>query len=277
MRTKAIKDLVQLADPQMFEAISEGMTEILLSSSGLQGDAELLYTNKRHRSARAISIIAEEEAAKYLILLDAVRCPRTSGSPLPRQLGYFNSHMAKGIYAEYYGWRPGPFSEVKEWIDRERKQYYLDGPNDVDWIFHNDVLQRREDVLYVDYIENDGNHNWSSPMRYERMALSIFEPRSLAIAKVLHDAGLSDPAALATVAEIWRPMVMTDDYHWASLRKANYQTLERLDSHGLLKDQDNEIYGTIVNEWLFPIYSLDLSVIPVDQQGLRAIRGQWVP
>jgi hypothetical protein len=45
--------------------------------------------------------VAEEEAGKFLILFDAARCPRLW---LGHHLKKFNDQLAKGIYADAYGW-----------------------------------------------------------------------------------------------------------------------------------------------------------------------------
>jgi hypothetical protein len=49
-----------------------------------------------------LKLFVEEEAAKFHILLDAVRCPREPADRFSRQLGYFNQHPVKGLYAECY-------------------------------------------------------------------------------------------------------------------------------------------------------------------------------
>ena len=53
-----------------------------------------------------------------------------------RTLGYFHDHLAKGIYARACDWSPvvGDLAEMKRKVEEERKEYHLDGPNDVDWI-----------------------------------------------------------------------------------------------------------------------------------------------
>jgi hypothetical protein len=50
------------------------------------------------------------------------------------------------------GMRPGTLAELQEYVDNHREEFYLDGPNDVDWIFRNEVLEGREGALYVDYV-----------------------------------------------------------------------------------------------------------------------------
>jgi hypothetical protein len=39
--------------------------------------------------------------------------------------------------------RPADFREVRERINWLRRSHYLDGPNDVDWIFRNQLFSQR--------------------------------------------------------------------------------------------------------------------------------------
>src|SRR5438309_985887 len=161
MRIKAITDLDQLPDKGLFEEVADGLNHVADHTLTLDSQARVLFTEGKSRGARILRAIAKEEAAKYLILIDAVRCPRIPGSSLfPTHLRRFNDHLAKGIYAHVCNLRPGTLGELHSWIDQERKEYYLDGPNDVDWIFSNRLVREREESFYVDYTENDGLHLW---------------------------------------------------------------------------------------------------------------------
>ena len=51
--------------------------------------------------------LANEEAAKVLILLDVVRCPKSRSTDKSRTLSYFYNHLAKRIYAQVYRGRNG--------------------------------------------------------------------------------------------------------------------------------------------------------------------------
>ena len=122
---------------------------------------------KEHRACGIIRSLVEEEAAKVLILLDVVRCPKGERNGRTRALNSFYSHLAKRIYAEACSWRPSNFYDLEQYIDLERREYYLDGPNDVDWIFLYDAKAERERRMYVDYVqdvtEQDGERYWVFP------------------------------------------------------------------------------------------------------------------
>jgi hypothetical protein len=43
-----------------------------------------------------------------------------------------------------YDGRPASLGDVRRHVDRLRRSLYLDEPNDVDWVFRNEILDRRE-------------------------------------------------------------------------------------------------------------------------------------
>lgn len=204
MRPKAIRDLVQLTDKEFFEQISIGFEYVLKNAVRINQDAQLLREQERPNGCRILSGLAEEEAAKCLILLDAVRCPRDPPDTLSNQLGRFNDHLAKGLYAEACSWKPTDFKEIRSYVDNERNEFYLDGPNDVDWIFRNRIIANREETIYVDYAADDhGNHYWQNPNE-DKFLLSV-TPNMLSLAQSFSAAGCTTPEALRIIADFWRP------------------------------------------------------------------------
>jgi len=281
VRVKAIQDLAQLSDAAFFEQVAVGTALCLSNAKRIYGDHASLVSAERPRGAEILRLTAEEEASKVLILLDAVRCPRTKlAAEFGRQLQYFNDHLAKGIYAQYCGFRPATFGEIRRWVDLERKEFYLDGPNGVDWIFYNDILRRREETIYVDYVESEGDHLWHDPTKFDELALSFVIPNRNPVFRLvtaLGDAGCLSSPTLAIMADVWRPLSMDDDLLWSSLREWNIKMLERMEQKKLLKTTESATYDLIVNEWLFPLYPLDLTKERIDKNGLRDIQQQWSP
>jgi hypothetical protein len=65
------------------------------------------------REAKVLEGFAKEEAAKILILMDAVRCPpKLVASKLNRIVGWFYDHLARLIYAEAVSWKPLNFAST---------------------------------------------------------------------------------------------------------------------------------------------------------------------
>jgi hypothetical protein len=79
--------------------IAEGLPIVLLSARGFWSAAKAL---KNHpREAAVLEGFSLEEAAKILILVDMVRCPRKQLSArIGTMVGWFYDHLARLIYAE---------------------------------------------------------------------------------------------------------------------------------------------------------------------------------
>lgn len=278
MKEKAIKDLCQFSDAQFFEKVSEGLGRIVENASQLERDSHLLAEENRPQGYKILESFATEEAAKFFILIDAVRCPKQPGNIFPRQLSYFNHHLPKGIYAYYYYLRPADFKAVCEWIESEKEQYYIDGPEGFEWIFRNRIISRREETIYVDLIEDDdGNYHWTTPQDYraspKESVVTPFELPVLKLAMFFQNIGCTTPDSLKLIAEMWRPIQMNDDFSWHQLQELNIKTLEKLMHHNLLQKpiSDDEV-SYIIDRWLFPLYSLNLHPKDVDKAKLREMQ-----
>jgi AbiV family abortive infection protein len=280
MRVRATKDLAQLTDSAFYAEAAEGLGLVVANARRLYASATALAETKHFHGARVLQALSEEEASKSLILLDAVRCPRQPSDQFAVQLGRFNDHLAKGLYAHAYWWRPDTLGRLQEYLDHYREEFYLDGPNDVDWIFRNEIIQHREGELYVDYVAHDDGHSWLHPGTYDDIAFGAFihdEPMTLQIAGCLHDVGVSAPDALATVAEVWQPIAMIPELQWNEIERQNNRTLECLNQKGLLRERPDSDYQLIVDRWQFPLYALDLSLLRVDIESLRERQRLWSP
>ena len=284
METRAIKHLCKLRDNELFSIVSEGLGHVLEVVNRLVRSARKLpgykkfYTRSIHsHAAHILGSIAEEEASKFIILMDFVRCPLSLSKERGRQIGYFYNHLAKGIYAEYCGWLPANFQEVARVIDQLREEYYLDGPMDVDWIYYNQILSQREDKFYVNYVkEGDGDCSWQYPRR-DNFVIGYYTGAVIQTANALHQVGLTTPDGLSVMAEIWRQIEITPDLTSGELQEHNQRTLEALDNKSLLKEAPDETYSNVMQRWLFPLYLLDLRVKKIEKSELREIQEQWVP
>lgn len=278
MRSKAISDLANLSDNEFFEQISTGYKHVLENAIKISDDSSLLSKQERPNGCRILSGVAEEEAAKCLILIDAVRCPRKPPETLTTHLRRFNDHLAKGLYAEACYWSPTDFNELIGYIDNERLQYYLDGPNDIDWIFSNRILTNREWIIYVDYVAHEEEgvreiHAWQIPDNSKFLLPDM--PLSLMLAKAFFDTGCTTPEALALIADFWRPIVMTPNFSWVDLRELNYKMLKKLIEKRLIIAQPQKVYTTIFDIWTFPLHSSDLKLKEIKKAELREIQKKW--
>jgi len=279
---RAITELEQLPDSRQFEEISIGVEKIVEGMRRLDAAARSLSIAGNEYPARILGNLAEEEASKVLILADLVRCPAGRHAERSRLLRYFYKHLPKGIYVEACKWTGIlTFDEMKRAIDSERISSYLDGPNDVDWIFPNQILQRREDDLYVNYVRDDGSDDvryWTSPLKDALTSLFPYhrsESIIIRIADALCRLGATSPNGLEVMAEIWRPIKIVPELEIEELRKLNRSTLDALDAHGVLRKCADDAGQIIIQRWPFPLYPLDLNLQEIDKKDLRDRQQSW--
>jgi AbiV family abortive infection protein len=242
----------------------------------LEASATTLRRSKQIRGAFPLRALAEEEAAKFLILLDVARCPRKPQRQKRDQLARFHDHLAKGIYARVSEMRPADYGEVGQYVEGLRQSHYLDGPNDVDWVFRNEVEAQREERLYVDFMESDEGRSWHSPAGWDDLDLLEWSDVIRLVAG-MERAGFASPEGLQIVAELWRGFVLVDSVHWQTARKLNVRTLETLKEAGLADDMTEPDASVIVEQWSFPLHSLDLRPIQADIEELRERQRNWSP
>ena len=269
VKFKEIHNLLPpLPDKEFFLNISEGLQKILFNANSLLEDSDLLGQHRRINSQNILFNLAEEEAGKFLLLLDAVRCPRGN---LSKHLKQFNSHIAKGIYAVSSYWQFSDFAEVILEINRYYKQNALifiepEGA----WIARNPITTQRELQYYADYVvAYTGKPRWINPSEDNRTSPPLEIPEALELANALYNSGFSKPGSLEKIAEIWRPVQMSDNYSADDLYKQNLKTLKQLSDDELLEDQPEEIYHLISISWSFPMHSIELGKIGTKPSQLK--------
>ncbi len=142
------KRLCQLPQQQRLDFIAEGLPIILDSAQGFWAASQKL--EDLPREAKVLEGFAEEEAAKILILVDAVRCPpKLISSKLNRIIGWFYDHLARLIYADAVSWKPMNFTQLREYVDRQRRGHYVEGYAG-EYIMPNWAVYERESGLYAD-------------------------------------------------------------------------------------------------------------------------------
>jgi AbiV family abortive infection protein len=282
VRVHAIKDLSQLSGGELFRVVGLGLQKVFQNANRLFDTAQRLGSSKEYQGFTVLRNLAEEEAAKFLILLDAIRCPRTPLKRFSEHLDRFNDHFAKGLYSRAYKSRPDTPADLQQHLDAFREEYYLDGPNGgVDWIFRNEIRQGREQALYVDYISTDDGHAWLDPgddFQDEPVeVLFQIEPPCLKIARSLSGAGISETDALKVVTDIWPPASIRSNMTRHELLSMNKETLKTLESRKLLREQSDQLLSEIINDWQYPLYDLNLKPIRVGINSLRERQDKWNP
>ena len=283
---RAIKDICQFSDAKLFDEVATGIGHVIDAVAELNLATKKLRKVGNHYPARVLEHLAKEEAAKVLILVDAVRCPLKNQKERSRTLGYFYDHLAKAIFADACTWRPVDFAEVMRHVNYDRQEFYLDGPNGADWIFPNAIRRRREDGLYVGYVREDTDEGLGSecyywvPPQSERLMDGVFRytpPEVIDLARALFQAGVTTPEGLSVVAEIWRPIDVRAEMHFSELEQLNWRTLEVMEERGVLQPESDHGYALIKRRWGFPLWPLDLRVLKVDKVKLREVQRDWSP
>lgn len=280
MKSRAIKDLAQLNDTEFFEEVSKGLTHVHENALRLDEGIKTLVSVENYRGARALKAIAKEEAAKYLILLDAVRCPRENKDQFSKHLGKFNNHLPKGVYVNLVGHRFSNFEEVVGLTDNLCESYYLDGPNGDDWVFRNSIEREREEAFYVDYVSSDDGHYWMTPKLYESTDNKFFYSSSATIVRLtdaLHRVGMSSVEAIKLIAKVWRPIELTKDTSWKEIQKMNSKTLETMNNAKVLVQVEEKHFSTVIDSWGFPAYALPMERSGITPKSLKEVRDKRCP
>ncbi len=271
---RAIRNLEQLSDIDLFQTLSEGMPLIVDNATSLDETARRLCRNGEFRASEVMRGFAEEEAAKMLILIDYVRCPSKSGRRA-QVLSRFYGHVAKRIHAmasEYP--RIASFGELSDLVERECRPWYLDGPNHIDWIFPNSISAKRERDLYVDYVQDvtdaAGACLWIAPAPSDDSQSQYPTSDCVTLVQSLSQAGAVSAEGLAEVADVWRgfapePYTDREELHCLIL-----ETLDRLAR--LCGAFDEAVARFIVQHWPFPLWPLTIREPRPDEGDLDGLR-----
>lgn len=257
----AVIDLVKFSDDRLFEEISEGISYIVENAVSLDNTARRLCQAQEYRAAEILRGFAEEEAAKVLILIDSVRCPSDRPEKAETLKSFYN-HIAKRIYAMLCSWRGCRvnFEEVRQTVELECRSFYLDGPNDVDWIFMNSIKAERERAMYVDYVqditEENGAYFWNNPHPSDLYSRTYNTPASVSVAYDIFQIGASTPQGLAIIADIWREFEPTSETSLEDLMHLKVSTLERLIEEDLCSTANLD--RQLVEDWPYPLWPLKM-------------------
>ena len=272
--SRAAKKLANLSDKHLFEEISEGISHIVENAVSLNMAAISLYEAEEFRASEILHSYAEEEAAKVLILIDLVRCPRNNQPERVETLECFYDHLAKIIYAKMCSYHINSFEEARQIIEIDRRPFYLDGPRDVDWIFPNSIKSARENLIYVDYVqditEENSSYFWNYPFHSDLPRFGYFTPASVDVAQAICNVGASTPKGLAIIADIWRGFEPTPETSNEDLKNLKTSTLERLNEEGLYASYDSDGQEIMAN-WSFPLWPLKIRLQQEEKKNLKKL------
>ena len=272
---RAAGDLADFTDDRLFREVSEGVPLIVENAISLDETAHRLYRAKEFRASEIIRGFAEEEAAKVLILIDLVRCPKIRERRL-ETLKRFYGHVAKRVYAMTCSFpNIASFGELRELIEMECRPYYLDGPNWVDWIFPNSISSEREQTIYVDFVQDitneGGDYHWRASGVEPLDPLPYETPDCVRLSLALSEVGANSADGLAEIANVWTGFEPKPETDRRELRDLIEYTLERL-AKRVQSASDAWIPGLIVSSWSFPLWSLPMKEPRWNMKSIEALR-----
>lgn len=220
MKARSLSLIRQLNYQEQLGEISYGMDTITENVFKLAACTTVLRSEDYKRGCRVLKYLLEEEAAKVLILMDYVRLPQAEHEKCSRQLKYFYDHFVRCLYAETCNTlQPANWAEVCTWVEQSTPGLYLDGPNDVDWIFRNDLIQRRETAFYVDYVALDNDRRWFGPRLMDVVPDWDLPPLITELLRSMSALGLFRIEMLRYIHEVWSSVAMTPEFPGAELMR----------------------------------------------------------
>ena len=267
--------LCQMAYDERLAFLAEGLPVILSSAQSMWRGSRKLE-KKMPREAGVLRGFAEEEAAKALIFMDAVRCPRhLVASRMGAIVGWSYDHLARLIYAEAIQWSPGNVAELREYVDSHRKAHVLEGDAG-EYIVPNWSLYERASRLYADIQAGEsGDLAWSDPV--DSPFSSGWErpmPHALLLAEAMAELGIFTHEGLKATSEVWGQVEFAKKERRADAIALARKLVTRLIQEGLPSETatKQQHLSALGNYWQLPMYSLDFKMIPVSLQELEAAR-----
>jgi hypothetical protein len=279
---RAFTRLLQIPVADRLGMIAEGLGLIAEHVRTLREAVVHLDAQQRRRSATILGGVADEEAAKALILLDILRSGSDTQEVMVAQLKRASQHLPRCIYAEVVQRRPVTFGEVHDRVDRARLSHYLDGPMDADWILSNELLAEREGNVYVDFVwDIEGNSGqWMTPARLDDIGLgpgTAVQDLLLSLGQT----GCLSRRGLDVIADEWHDFDLTEDTPWVKVHDITIRILTRLHEAGDFAETASQAdVDCVLERWGFPLGALDLSEITVSREELRAeqqrLLSRWI-
>lgn len=263
--------LCQMAHDERITLLAEGLPIILSSAQNLWRGSRKLG-KEMPRESGVLQAFAEEEAAKALIFMDAVRCPSCLiGSKMGNIVGWFYDHLARLIYVKAASWRPANVAQLREYVDSVRKAHFLEGYVG-ESILPNWSLYERESQLYADIEAGEsGALRWSDPNDTSWSSAAF--PVSLLLTEAMEMLGIFTPGGLKATSEIWGQVEFADQEGQEDAERLTEELVNRLIQEELPSEKvSDEHVRTLFGIWQLPMYNLDFKIIPVSMEELEAER-----
>lgn len=270
-QARRLHHIFDLKRQERLTVIGDGLEHLGAHIEQLMWSIEHLLKGGQKSAAGTLQAICLEESAKVLILLDIAR---THDQRTARKgCDYFYSHLPRLIYANVHASNPADFGEIERYLTWLRPSHYLDGPNDVDWIWRNNLLRTRENALYVDYEETDDGYMWTGG---DPDQFYVDTAAALLVLAMKHAGLLTEKGARATAA-VWKGAVFDSGTRWEFCRdKARDVLAAALPSDTVPSESLPSDVRLILEKWTFPLLSLDLKEEPVSMETLKERQDRYL-
>ena len=263
--------LCQMPQSERLAFLAEGLPIVLSSAQGFWRAASQL--DGQVREAVVLARHAEEEAAKVLILMDMVRCPRRLvSSRMGSLVKWFYSHLARLIYAEAVSWRPMHVAQLREYVDLDRKSHHVDGAVG-EYIMPNSTIFNREGVLYSDIAAYEGEGtSWNDPADLiHEMSFLGHPPTALRLAEAMSRLGMFTRRGLELTAQIWGKVEFKEQESFRETNALTKTLLQGLIGERLPSDEaEQEDVDLLYGSWPLPMYHFDFGLIEVPLEDLQS-------
>jgi hypothetical protein len=156
-----------------------------------------------------------------------------------------------------------------------RQAYYLDGPNDVDWIFRNSIEAGREQALYVDYVKTDDGADWFDPTYFDE--ISTRRPSVIDLVDAMHRVGFATAEGIRILADVWRDLEPDPSMAIGPIWEKVELTITGMVQSGVAGSSSERDRHLIWDCWTFPLWEADLDKVEVDRRQLREQQERWSP
>ena len=263
-QSSAITNLGNQKPEHFRRDVALGIDNLVSNIRRLDASAQRASDDGDEPTASLLGSFADEEAAKVLILIDAVRCPKSETKARASTVKRWSNHLWKGIYTRACDWRPVNLSEAASYIEQEMQPFYLDGPLGVDWIFRNEIISERERQIYVDLVEDvtetwkeSQEPYWTEPQDFTSSLSGYRTSMCVEVALALHAHGIASERGLEHVAAIWQPIdpwsIDSSDL-FANIKET--LSAVRLDSEAVAVQEEDLPSPSPLANWPFPLWSI---------------------
>lgn len=269
MITRQFKRLAGLSKADRTRLAVEGLLNIGANVASLAKELEKCTSAGAFRAARLTYNVGREEAGKFLILIDAWRAPGAKQRVISRQFERAGIHLAKMIYAQIADYSISSQAELQRAVRSHRQGLYLDGPNDYDFIFRNDLLWERESAMYVDLVDSEGELEWWTPSDY---AMAISVPYPMRLVTYLLGTELVSEYGLAVLSESWKGFDPHRDSRASEWTERTVKALSAFPDKNIKNGRLTKSASFIARQWPMPMVELEVEEEVVSLEKLQADR-----